>query len=170
MSTTTPQEAPKKRGNPNFGKVEQVVQHNEQVQANDMDYVLSELRALREENEALKASVDPQKYAMATSTVNKDKRTQVRLRMVDEQPIIAWSKLIKNEVRYLRGEEIVDQRTVVTFIDGKQEERTYDDVFNNTNRTDWLPVNGITHKEGKTFYIVEYLGDEHTIESTFINA
>jgi hypothetical protein len=172
----TPQEAPKRRGNPNFGNkatTAPVVAANEHVQAPSTDImqeVLHELRSLRQENEALKASVDQQKYAAALNATSEDKRLQVRLRTFGGVPILSWSNLVRNEVRYVRGEEIVDQKTRITYLDGTEEELMYDAVFNNTNRTDWLPVNSTTLRNGKSFYAVEYEGKEYFVEDTFINA
>ena len=175
-TTNTPQEAPKRRGNPNFGKkaeVTPVTDAHEHVQAPSDDMmrqILDELRHLRQENEALKVSVDQQKYAAALNATNEDKRLQVRLRTWEGVPIASWTNLLKNEVRYVRGEEIVDQKTRITLITGEVIEQSYELVFNNTNRTGWLPVNSTILKAGKTLYAVEYEGKEYMIEDTYINA
>lgn len=180
---TTPQEAPKRRGNPNFGKrlapeVQETVSKalaNEHVQAQTstddvLQKVLKEMQELRATNEALKSVVDQQKLMTALNKTNEDKRLQVRLRTFDGKPIIAWSNLLKNEVRYYKGEEISEQVTRITFIDGHQEEHPYEYVFNNTNRTEWLSVNGVLQKNGKSYYLVEVDGKDVEVEDTFINA
>lgn len=183
-NTTTPQEAPKRRGNPNFGKpvqdaqeiVHQTPNGQVQVQATDMD-MLAEMKKMREElaemrasRDALIASVDQTKFHQALASTKEDKRLLVRLRLINDLPVIAWTNMRTNDVRYYKGEEIVDQTTTVTYVDGKQETLPYDRVFNNVNKTGWLPVNSQKmDAQGVRTFIIEWEGQEIEVGEAFIN-
>jgi len=186
---TTLQEQPKRRGNPNFGRKPvqdstPLVENpgNGQPQANQssdvsamlaiMQQMQEELAELRASRDALIQSVDRNIFqrALANTSGNEDKRLLVRLRLLNGEPLIAWSNMRTNEVRYYKGEEIVDQTTEVTFIDGRKEVMPYELVFNHVSKTDWLPVNGKkTAIDGKVMYIIEYEGKEVEVGEPFIN-
>lgn len=184
-NTTTPQEAPKRRGNPNFGKQVRTAQATPeeetpggqvQVQATDMD-MLAEMKKMREElaemrasRDALIASVDQTKFHQALAHTKEDKRLLVRLRLINDKAVIAWSNMQTNDVRYYKGEEIVDQTTTVTYVDGSQETLPYELVFNHVNKTGWLPVNSQkTDAQGKRSFFVEWEGQEVEVGEAFIN-
>lgn len=134
-----------------------------------MSKLVLENELKNKEIEALKKSVDITTYNNALSEQSKDDRRTVRLVMVEGKPLKSWSDMIIDEVVVDGGKIIENQKCRIEFLDGTTKEVLYTTAFNHINRTERLPINAITEKNGKTYYEIEYEGETHQIEKTFIN-
>lgn len=178
MSTPTP-----KRGRP-AAKPTDVPQNDSNMQAQEtpniskdkLDSILATVERLARENEALKKSVDQQVYQTHLLGDKTDKRLLVRLMVVNNKPLKGWSNLHTNSVYFnnLTGQFTEDQTVTVQYIDGTEQKMKYTTAFNHNNRTDYLPVNGVSVRrtpEGteERIFLVEYQGKEYEISEKFIN-
>lgn len=140
----------------------------------ELQQILARLNQLEQENQALKKSVGQQEFERNFAQQNVDKRPTIKLMWIPDERnnprvIMSWERMITDDV-YVDGGKIHEtQRVRVTFFDGKTEEMSYHTAFNHQNRTKNLPVNAITTRQGKRWYVVELDGKEVEVEETFIN-
>lgn len=144
------------------------------LEAKKLDAILARLSQLEEENTALKATVGQTEFERNFAQQTKDKRPTVKLMFIydkrnNKRVITSWSNMIQDVV-YVDGGRVHENQIVnVTFLDGKTEEMPYDMAFNHQNRTEPLPVESITTRNGKRYYTVEVEDQMVEIEETFIN-
>lgn len=143
-------------------------------QNDQLSQILAKLNKLEEENVALKATVGHHEFERNLAQQNADKRPTIKLMWIPDKTnnqriITSWSNMIQDVV-YVDGGRVHENQIVrVTFMDGKTEELPYSTAFNHQNRTKPLPVNAITTRSGKRYYVVEVQGQEVEVEETFIN-
>lgn len=144
------------------------------LEAKKLDAILARLSQLEEENTALKATVGQTEFERNLAQQTKDKRPTIKLMFIydkrnNRRVITSWSNMIQDVV-YVDGGRVHENQIVnVTFLDGKTEEMPYDMAFNHQNRTEPLPVESVTTRNGKRYYTVEVEGQMVEIEETFIN-
>ena len=99
-------------------------QVDEQVQVSVYE---QQLRELKEEIAKLRSIQDKPRLLAADQNFTADKRPMYRYRVLDGKVVVAWGRMVINDVRIVKGDIVENQVVNVIFADGTNKEYSYKD-------------------------------------------